>query len=525
MRKLINRIKNFSLLVGLSILASCSTSKPVVQTLKSAAYESLIPVSEQSVVIAANVAQIKSKISSDAQSTLNLFLNLGLAGNEDLRWVSTLANNPENIGVNTTKNVYYVAYPSVNNNVNHAIYFSLNNISKFEKFLFSDAHLDKARISEVAGFKYCQIDTDLHLFYNNVIATLASSKEFVESMVGTKQTLINYSSFNSVKGANDLAITYTSEGLAALVKMFGKSSFNDLFLSNTLATNSSCTLNFESGEIVFDQNNYASAGKSKENFDKALGLLKPVSGKYSKMIAKDPYFYGLMGLKGEGFMDLVELLLKSQGTNVERQSTREMLDLAKSFLDNVNGDVLFAVSDFSVGFSSVSIDASLFVEGNAAKMYDIVLENLPKKLITSLTKTQMELVVDKVKLFIGIHDDFFYVTTNGEIAANPGAGKKENLTNSRYYKKDAVVAQGAFDMKSIMNNPLVKLSLAQQKSSEDVTTKEMIEFANGMDYISSESVIRTGVLNTNSKLVIDTKSPNTLTILIDMILRIALASK
>ena len=76
-----------------------------------------------------------------------------------------------------------------------------------------------------------------------------------------------------------------------------------------------------------------------------------------------------------------------------------------------------------------------------------------------------------------------------------------------------------------MNNPLVKLSLAQQKSSEDVTTKEMIEFANGMDYISSESVIRTGVLNTNSKLVIDTKSPNTLTILIDMILRIALASK
>ena len=521
MRKLRSIIKSFGLLVALGVLASCSTTK---QAVKLASYESLIPVTEQSIIISTNIAQVKSKISSDTQSTLNTFLNLALGADENLRWVSMLTNNPESTGLNTAKNVYYIAYPISVEKISHAIYLPLNDIAKFEKFLFSEIQLDQSKISEVAGLKYYPIDTELHLFYNNAIVSFVSSKEFFEIMAGSSKSLAA-SSLTTVKGANDLAISYTYDGMVALIKKLGKPSLNSLFAGNPLATSSSSALNFELGEIVFEQENYDATGKSDGTFNKALSLLKPVSGRFSKKIAKDPYFYGLMGMKGDGFMDLVESVLKAQGVNLERESKKEMLNVCKSFLNNVDGDVLFAVSDFSVGFSGVSIDGSLFIEGDAAKMFDVVLENMPKNLITTLEKNKMDIVVDKVKMTIGTHDGFFYATTNDDIARNPGAVKSVNLTDSRYYKKGKSVAHGSFDVKAILNNPLVKLALAQQKSSKDATTKELLEFLNGMDYMCSESTIADDVINTKSKIVIDQKSPNTLTVLIDMIVRIVLASK
>lgn len=518
MHKLINTIQRLSLLVCIGFLASCSTSKRVV------GYESLIPVDDKSAIISTNVAQVKSKISEESYAMLDTFMKMGLGANENLNWVEKIFNTPESLGLNTAKNMYFVAYPIENFDPTFAIFISLKDAKKFDRFIEGDVKLPKEKKSEVAGYTYYAVDTDLHLFYNNEVVILASSENYVQKVTEAKLVLSNSLYYDNLKENNDLAVGFNYEGVAMLLKQLNSRSLNDL-LKNPLATNSSAALNFNDGEIVLNQFNYAGAGSSKLNFDKAVSFSQPISGIFSKKVTKDPYSYVLLGLKGEGLMDYVETLMTSQGASFNSDEEKKFLKIGDDFLKNVNGDVLFALSDFSVSFNGVSIDGSLFIEGDASKMYDVVFQNMPKKMITSFTDTQMTIVADKVELYVGVYDGFFYITTNKSIAENPGANKDNNLTSSRYYVKNTSSAQGAIDIKSILKNPMVQMVLAQQKSSKDVASKELIDFFKGMDYIGSRSVVSPSIINTNSKLVIDAKSPNSLTILVDMIVRIALASK
>lgn len=524
MKKKFLSFQGLVLLFCLSLFVACSSEKQ--------AYESQVAVTDNSVVVAINPGQLltKSGLSSDALKD-NIFL-MSVASDPNLaEMVKLLQEDVKNTGLDLKKNIYGVitSKNDVNNSVTISVFASLSDSKKFENFLNSNPEVAKYKKSDVNKFKHYEIERDLNLLYSSDLLVITADSKALESVTKPSKTLADFKYVQELQKTNDFSIAFTQSAINKIrqnpiFQLNGLSAMNMLSNENSSLFDglySVASINFEKGEIVFSQYIFAETEVAQDFIDKSNSVFKSSSHKLESAINLDPYFYMATAFNGTELYDYLLMVLKSYSPDLLTNISDEDLLKVSEIANKINGEVLFALSDFSLSFFNFSVDMSLLVESKADELYKlvrtIIIEDMPnsKSAIAKDSDTQLVLSESGFTVYIGYDKEIFYVTTNAEVAADPTRKPAENLTKSRYYNTlSKEGANMAIDLKKIVSNPMIQMALNSQVQKGNA---ELMEILQSLDYIVAMGDDREPNV---TKLVLQDKEENSLVKLISLVNKI-----
>lgn len=515
--KMFKNLQVWALMLTVLFLGACSSQKST--------YESLIPVSDNDAVLAINVDRLltKSEVLEKIKAIPGLEEELS---NSPLNEMAKLfRQDPKNLGLNLSSNLYFV---TSNNVEDISLFASMADVSKFEKFIKSSPELAEVEVTEEAGFKVAKVNGYFKVLYNKDILVITSADDYIGYITKSEKHISDYKYAKTLQVANDMAIVSSPKALLDLFK-------NPLFFDRTVANaitglaNSemyanyeglftAMTLNFEKGEIVFEQTNYTETDKAAEYMAKMEKMMNKPSDKYAKAVAKDPYFYALLNMDGKLIVEELMSAIKAYLPANSSDEAVQTLEKVQTLISYIKGDILFVVSELNISFLGVTADMSLLIEGDAKSFYtdlrQLILTSTPNIEQGLVKNTEEEMVISEggFTMYLGYKGETFYATSNEDIAKNPTRELPENLTSSRYFDKTMPNASVALDFKKLMKNPMVQMGLSSLGSETD-----LMNFINSLDYVSS--IGKTN--NSKSVVVLDNKEVNSLATITQLLVNLS----
>lgn len=524
-RKISTLLQALVLIVSVSFLAACSSKKVMTGSNKS--YEALIPVEENAIVFAVNISQLMGKIGDKNRAEISENLSISAASQPAEVIAKEFFDDPSQTGLDLTKNIYLVSnkgFDIDNLSMGGAFYIAMKDINQFEKFLATYANIEKMRSQRVGSFTYYSFGDDIHIYYNNQILVASEIALDIDAELKNKTSLFDSKFYKELGVSNDLALVYNGDFLLKLMEIYSRGNGGVLdSLSDSLVsdTHGCVTLNFEDGEIVFATTYYENPN-SDNLISQSLGMLKNPSLSLAEKVKANPYFYLLTAIKGkETFSYLLDLIRKTAPETLVDQE--ELLGNAESFFNYIDGDVLFYIGEttFNMFSGSVQADASLLIEGKAAEMFAVFNKTMGTELLTAMNPNQILIPIEGINVYIGYHKDLFYITSNKEFAENVELKLEDNLSLSRYFKKDSkYLYQSAIDVEAILVNPLVQIVLNSEFSARSSNPEKVIagRVLKNLNYMSSDvKELPNGSLTTY-KVEFNDKTQNSLAYLIGLIL-------
>lgn len=513
MTKTYRNFQVWALMLTVLFLGACSSQK--------SAYESLVPASNNDLVLAINVDRLLSK--SDILEKIKSFPQLEeeLASSSFNEMVKLFRQDPKNLGLNLSSNIYFIV---TNNAEDVTIAASMADVSKFEKFIETNKELAEVEVSEEAGFKVAVLSGGYKLLYNKEIFIFTTVDDYLDYVTKSEKHISDFKYAQTLQTPNDIALITSPNAMVNLIKssLFADRSLveamdniaNSEFYANSEGLYTAMTLNFEKGELVFDQKNYTETEKAAEYMAKMEKMTNKPSDKYAKAIAKDPYFYMLANFDGKLIVDELFSVMKAYLPS-ENPEAAEVLDVIKNIIGYIKGDILFALSELNISFMGVTADMSLLIESDAKALYgdlrNLIITKTPgiESYITVNTDEQLVISQSGFTMYLGHNGNTFYFTTNEEIAKNPARTVAEDLTSSRYFDKSMPNASVVLDFKKLMKNPMIQMGLSSLGSDADLKN-----FIGSLDYVSS--VGKTG--SSKTVLVLDNKEVNSLATITQLII-------